>query len=149
MIIKSKTNVKRVIFIFIILFLFLISLFAIENGRFNYYFKLIGIYPQYERYTVLFFVESEQLSNESKNNESLTFTFGIENIEGENKNYQYMVEIWSGEKNEVIDGGYIKVNYNEKSYKTIQINEISKYPKGSMVYVILPLNNKSIDFKLN
>lgn len=144
---SMMTVIKFSLASLVMVLLFLVML-SIENGYSNHFFASFGIYPKQEEYTVLFFNESEKLSSEIISGEKFDFTFGVKNVEGRDMNYRFVVEVLSGSKSTLVDSGSLFVKSNETNYKTIELNK-AQYSKGSLVYVILPLHNKSIDFIIN
>ena len=142
----SKVYIKYGLILMLILSL-LIVLVAVEKGYFSPFFKQIGVYPEKEQYTVLFFKNSEMLANDAALPGISNFTFGVKNEEGSAIEYPYVVEVMVGDVRTTIDSGLISAQTGETTYKTVQIDE-KKYVAGSIVSVSLPLHNKTINFSI-
>lgn len=124
------------------------GLIMLENGYFNDIFKKIGVYPEQEKFTALFFENSGGLTLDSqKDTEIKSFTFGIYNSEGKTINYAYSVDVYDKGEMLPLKNGTLEVSDQETVFQDIVI-DLDQYSNGSLVYVTLPLNNKSIDFEI-
>lgn len=123
-------------------------LLLLENGYFNHFFKTIGVYPVPDSYTALFFVDAESLSEEFASVENLKkFTFGVYNHENEDQNYGFLVDVYADDKTLPVTKGNLYVKPGETVYYDVAF-DARNYPANSIVYVMLPNHQKSIDFKI-
>jgi hypothetical protein len=145
--IKEIKN-KKLILVFFSTVLLFGGLYSAEKGHFNDFFKKIGVYPESERYTALFFDNSGELASDSDfDTEVKKFTFGITNVEGKTMNYSFSVDVYDRGEMIPVENGSLEVKNTETVLKDVTLN-LSDYKKGSLVYVTLPFNNKSIDFEI-
>ena len=124
-------------------------LLLLENGYFTTIFKKVGVYPESESYTSLFFVNAESLAKESENVDNLkTITYGVYNHENEDQAYSFLVDVSSSDISSPLANGTLYAKPGETVYYNVPL-DVADYPKNSIVYVTLPSHQKSIDFEIN
>ena len=127
---------------------FVTLLLLIEGGVFNGLFKSLGVYPEPEYYSALFFKDPDQFSEvQQGKNDISEFTFGVYNHENSQQNYPFSVIVYSGDKTIPVINDSVVIENGETGYYTVQFDE-KDYPTNSIVYVTLLFHQKSIDFKL-
>lgn len=146
---KRTYYVFRVVAATIVVGSLVTLLLLLENGYFNTIFKKIGVYPESESYTALFFVDAESLAKESEYVDNLkTFTFGVYNHENEDQTYSFLVDVTSSDISTPVTNGTLYAKPGETVYYNVEL-DVAGYPKNSIVSVTLPSHQKSIDFEIN
>lgn len=146
---KRTNYVFRVVAAAMVVYSFVALLLLLENGYFNTIFKKVGVYPEPESYTALFFVDAELLAKESEYVGNLkTFTFGVYNHENENQTYSFLVDVTSKDISTPVTNGTLYAKPGETVYYHVEL-DVADYPKSSIVNVTLPSHQKSIDFEIN
>lgn len=144
-----KRHIVKAISTTLLVILTIYGLIMLENGYFNDIFKKIGVYPENEKFTALFFKDSEYLAKDLNiSSTQKSFTFGVYNNEGKDQSFNFAVDVFTKDKMTPVTNGSLFVKSGETAYQEVKF-DFSNYAAGSLVYVTLPLNNKSIDFEIN
>jgi uncharacterized protein YxeA len=144
----SNNKIKKILLLLATIVISVHLLYLLQNSYFTPFFKEIGVYPEKEQYTALFFEDSEKFAADAQDKARLdNFTFGVANHEGKEMSYHYSVDVFSKGKSFPVALGTLEVKSSETGYVNIDLKKIN-IPTGSLVYVTLPLQNRSIDFEI-
>lgn len=144
---KISLRVKIVTLVFFIVFLgFWAYINKSEIYTVLYNWKLI---PIKEKFTELYLNDHLNLPKKITANETISFSFAIHNLEGENKDYPYTVYLkTSDERIILIEQMTVSVAVDE--IKNVNVSYVSAETMSEgMVVVDLNGMNQSIDFLIN
>jgi hypothetical protein len=148
MITLNKRFVAKISLTLLFVGVLISGIHLLEAGYLKSTFQTIGVYPEKEHFTSLFFTDVESLEQDySKVSTIRTFTFSIHNNEERDQDYIYTVDVTTASTSTLVENGILQVKIGETAYKDI-IMHTSQYPQNSKVVISLPIQGKTINFKL-
>jgi hypothetical protein len=148
MITLNKRFVAQIALALLITGVLVLGIQAIEAGYLKSTFQTIGVYPEKEHFTSLFFTDVESLEQDYTLVKPLRkFIFGIHNEEERDQDYVYTLAVTTKDASIPVKSGILFIKAGETTYVSAVLRA-DQYPIGSMVSATLPTQGKTINFKL-
>lgn len=145
---QLKRTVKKLTFLALPL-VFLASIYVWQNynGSIGKEMEKLKLLPEAEHFTELYFQNYKDLPQNVTAGQTVSFSFAVRNLEGEDQGYKYSVYFESDGSRAPIDSGEVMIKDNE----TQTIDEVYIFKdndKKGKVVVELPDKNQHIHFQL-
>jgi len=144
----KKINSKKYI---VVLFILAAVGFVIYQYKNTVYVQLYArkLIPRQERFTELYFNDHINLPKQISRSENISFSFVIHNLEGESREYPYLV-YFKSQNGQITNIEENTVTLSNGNYKTIEESYTSAFAKNAGgIYVELQKPQQEIHFLLN